>query len=317
MTQAEINNKISALQATINSKEQELNTAKKYLQTWNKALEVAQRAVGFSDDSNRAEAEQTEKDAEKKVDEWSDKVKKLENEISQLNQELSQYKSMTSTSNTTDNKSSTTDNTSASDSSSNPDPRQTMTQQELEQNAKMAEKYPERTVNGVYYADDTALANAKAAEEKRLQGESKQAEAQAIAKAQKLAAAMKTINETLYGTDNSEVITQLQGSVGGAELSSILGNAIDIRARQHLLNFNDFKEDFKAANTGKPPHNRDPFPVDQKIEEFETHQPRVKVHEIVTHNHGKSAAIMGIMQFDATEKRLVDRPFHRNISLNL
>lgn len=42
-----------------------------------------------------------------------------------------------------------------------------------------------------------------------------------------------------------------------------------------------------------------------KIEEFETHQPRVKVHEIVTHNHGKAAAIMGIQQFDATEKRLV------------
>lgn len=317
MTQAEINSKISTLQTTITAKEQELNTAKKYLQLWNTTLGVAQRAVGLADEKDKQKAEQNERDAEKKVDEWSNKVQKLENEISQAKQELSQYQSTTSTSDTTDNKSSTTNNTSASDSSSNPDPSKTMTDEEKRKNAQLGLENPDRVVDGIFYADDKALADAKAAKEKRLQSESKQAEAQAIAKAQKLAAAMKTINETLYGTDNSEVITQLQGSVGGAELSSILGNAIDIRARQHLLNFNDFKEDFKAANTGKPPHNRDPFPVDQKIEEFETHQPRVKVHEIVTHNHAKSVAIMGIMQFDATEKRLVDRPFRRNISLNL
>lgn len=205
---------------------------------------------------------------------------------------------------TTDSSSAETSNQSDSSNSST-DPTINMTDKEKQQNAKMAQMYPERTVDGVYYADDAALARAQKAYDERIAKEAQQADAQAIAKAQKLAEAMKTINETLYGTDNAEVITQLQGSVGGAELSSILGNAVNVRARQHLLDFTKFKEDFKAANSGKPPHNRDPFPVDQKIEEFETHQPRVKVHDIITHNNGKAAAIMGIMQFDATEKRLV------------
>lgn len=168
---------------------------------------------------------------------------------------------------TTDSLSAETSNSTVSSNSST-DPTITMTDQEKRQNAKMAQLYPERTVDGVYYADDAALARAQKAYDERIAKEAQQADAQAIAKAQKLAEAMKTINETLYGTDNAEVITQLQGSVGGAELSSILGNAVNVRARQHLLDFTKFKEDFKAANSGKPPHNRDPFPVDQKIEEF-------------------------------------------------
>ena len=55
----------------------------------------------------------------------------------------------------------------------------------------------------------------------------------------------------------------------------------------------------------KPPHNKDPFPVDSKIEEFETHLPRVKINQIVTHIHGKAPSIAAVQQFDMTEKRLV------------
>lgn len=172
-------------------------------------------------------------------------------------------------------------------------------------NAEMAVQHPERVVDGIYYEDDEALAQAKAASEKKIKEETEKAIADATARANKLAAAMKTINETLYGTDNQEVIQQLQGTVGGAELSSILGNAVSVRARQHLLDFNKFKSDFKEPNSGKPPHNKDPFPVDSKIEEFETHLPRVKINQIVTHIHGKAPAIAAVQQFDMTEKRLV------------
>ena len=118
-------------------------------------------------------------------------------------------------------------------------------------NAEMAAQHPERVVDGIYYEDDEALAQAKAASEKKIKEETEKAIADATARANKLAAAMKTINETLYGTDNQEVIQQLQGTVGGAELSSILGNAVSVRARQHLLDFNKFKSDFKEPNSGK------------------------------------------------------------------
>jgi len=183
--------------------------------------------------------------------------------------------------------------------------KNTMTEEEKVRNAALAAQHPERVVDGVYYASDEALQKAKEAYDKRIAEETKQANAEAIAKANNLAAAMKRINETLYGTDNAEVISQLQGSVGGAELSSILGNATTIRARQHLLNFKTFKNDFKEPNSGKPPQNRDPFPVDQKIEEFETHLPRVKIYTLDTHNHGLQAAKAVVSQCDAIEKRLV------------
>lgn len=129
--------------------------------------------------------------------------------------------------------------------------KNTMTEEEKARNAALAAQHPERVVDGVYYASDDALQKAKEAYDKRIAEETKQANAEAIAKANNLAAAMKRINETLYGTDNAEVISQLQGSVGGAELSSILGNATTIRARQHLLNFKTFKNDFKEPNAGK------------------------------------------------------------------
>lgn len=60
-----------------------------------------------------------------------------------------------------------------------------------------------------------------------------------------------------------------------------------------------------AITKSKPPNNRDPFPVDQKIMEFECHQPTVKIDEILTHVHGAAAAAACLRISNFTEQRLV------------
>ena len=176
----------------------------------------------------------TEESINSEIKKAEDTQKEIEKQITAGEEILAQYEAITPTN----------DVTTAT-------AKNTMTEEEKARNAALAAQHPERVVDGVYYASDDALQKAKEAYDKRISEESKQANAEAIAKANNLAAAMKRINETLYGTDNAEVISQLQGSVGGAELSSILGNATTIRARQHLLNFKTFKNDFKEPNAGK------------------------------------------------------------------
>jgi len=286
MTQTEINKKIKELEESVGINKSTLEKLVQQLQE----SETLLAAVREKLQGEHADPQVIQDVANLETLIKNVKAKKEETEkvIASQEQSLKEYKTMTPVNDVSDVN---TENV--------------MTQADKEKNAKLAAEHPERVVDGIYYSDDAALAKAKAAQEERLKAETQQATAEATAKANKLAAAMKKINETLYGTDNAEVLTQLQGSVGGAELSSVLGNAVSVRARQHLLDFKKFAEDFKAPNSGKPPHNKDPFPVDLKIEELETHQPRVKVHEIVTHNHGKAAAIMGIQQFHATEQRIV------------
>ena len=154
----------------------------------------------------------TEESINSEIKKAEDTQKEIEKQITAGEEILAQYEAITPTN----------DVTTAT-------AKNTMTEEEKARNAALAAQHPERVVDGVYYASDDALQKAKEAYDKRISEESKQANAEAIA----------------------EVISQLQGSVGGAELSSILGNATTIRARQHLLNFKTFKNDFKEPNAGK------------------------------------------------------------------
>ena len=61
----------------------------------------------------------------------------------------------------------------------------------------------------------------------------------------------------------------------------------------------------RMITISKPPNNKDPFPVDQKIMEFECHQPTVKIDEILTHVHGAAAAAACLRISNFTEQRLV------------
>lgn len=173
-----------------------------------------------------------------------------------------------------------------------------------EQNAKLAKEHPERVVDGIYYATDEALAEAKAKKEAEISKETARVTEELAEEKRKTESTVKIINNTVYGKESSTV-EQLEGMVGGIEVNAILGNAQSISERQKLLNFKTFANDFKEPNPGKPPQNEDAFPVDQKIQEFEVHQPMVKVHNVTTHVHGQAATIAAMTVGDAAEKRIV------------
>ena len=173
-----------------------------------------------------------------------------------------------------------------------------------EKNAKLAKEHPERVVDGIYYADDDALKKAQEEKEKRIQEETALATAQAENEASKLSKSLSEIQNVLYG-GNRDVAEQLDSNVGGIDLNAVLGDSADIRNRQRLLNFNNFINDFKTPSSGKPPNNKDAFPVDQKIEEFEYHLPTIKIHRVLTHVHGQAAALAAMHTSDASEKRIV------------
>lgn len=276
MTQEELNKKI-------NDAEEQLSLLKKLQNDIDTNITELTETLGQVVDDPDGAAK-----LQKQIDDLTLKKQTVNQQTTALEDLIAQYKTMTPTNEVADAKQANT-----------------MSEEEKARNAALAAQHPERVVDGIYYANDEALAKAKAAYEERIKAEAQKANAEASAKVSNLAATMVAINKTLYGTDNAEVLAQLQGQVGGAELSSVLGNATTVRARQHLLNFKEFKHDFKAPNAGKPPQNKDPFPVDQKIEEFEYHLPKVKVKEATTHNHGLDAMVVALMQFDATEKRLV------------
>lgn len=176
-------------------------------------------------------------------------------------------------------------------------------------NKENVTKHPERVVDGKYYEDDDALAKAKAEYEKKQQEAFADAKKKAEQRANSTARFEKTINETLYGynsaQDSGDFTTIINNTVGGLELSSALGDASAVRQRQHLLDPTKYKDEYKTPNPGKMPMNEDPFPVDLKIEEFETHKPTVKVHRITTHVHAKAAAKAALFVSDTAEKRLV------------
>jgi len=66
-----------------------------------------------------------------------------------------------------------------------------------------------------------------------------------------------------------------------------------------------YKKEFKEPNPGKPANNNDPFPVDLKIEELETHKPTVKIHTITCCPEAVPVAKAVINVSDRAEKRIV------------
>lgn len=61
--------------------------------------------------------------------------------------------------------------------------------------------------------------------------------------------------------------------------SNVKISADEFEKRQKTFNINDHKDAVKKSS-GKPLNNNDPFPVDDKIKELESHQPKVKIDEV-------------------------------------
>ena len=91
----------------------------------------------------------------------------------------------------------------------------------------------------------------------------------------------------------------------GVDLDVILGNAAAFKERQRVFDPSKYKEEFKQSNPGKPANNNDPFPVDLKIEELETHKPTVKIHTITTCPEAINATKAVLNVSDRAEKRIV------------
>lgn len=97
----------------------------------------------------------------------------------------------------------------------------------------------------------------------------------------------------------------ITNALGPLEVAGMLGTADEVKARQHMLNWDDYHKEYKKPNLNKFPNNEDPFPVDQKIEEFETHWPNVKLYEVTCDVKAKEAAVAAMQAADRAEKRLV------------
>lgn len=100
-------------------------------------------------------------------------------------------------------------------------------------NAEMAAKYPDRVVEGIYYADDAMLAAAKAAHEARVKADIASGKAAGTTAAMKLAQAMQTVNTTLYGENSTDTVAVIDESaeilracrrMNAAKKVSVLGN---------------------------------------------------------------------------------------------
>jgi murein DD-endopeptidase MepM/ murein hydrolase activator NlpD len=102
-----------------------------------------------------------------------------------------------------------------------------------------------------------------------------------------------------------EIPTQVLQDACGGDLNTILGSASDAKARQRIFNSKDYKKEFKAPNPGKPANNNDPFPVDLKIEELETHKPTIKIHTITCCPEAVPVAKAVLNVSDRVEKRIV------------
>lgn len=99
--------------------------------------------------------------------------------------------------------------------------------------------------------------------------------------------------------------TQVLEDACGGDLDAILGGAANAKERQRIFDPTKYKSEFKKSNPGKPANNNDPFPVDLKIEELETHKPTVKVHTITCCPEAVSTAKAVINVSDRAEKRIV------------
>ena len=113
---------------------------------------------------------------------------------------------------------------------------------------------------------------------------------------------------TFVGKDASLELSKddLKMAVGGVELDAALGNAEEIRKRQHLLDPDKYELELKKPNPGKMPNNEDAYPVDLKIEELEVHQPRVKIQQWnAGSKEGIEATKAALLVASTAEKRIV------------
>lgn len=93
--------------------------------------------------------------------------------------------------------------------------------------------------------------------------------------------------------------------IGNRDFAGIMGDSEDMKKRQHLLNPKKYKTEIKKPNPGKMPNNEDAFPVDLKIEEFETHYPPTTIYKLKVHQKAKEAGIAVADVAWNAEKRLV------------
>lgn len=89
-----------------------------------------------------------------------------------------------------------------------------------------------------------------------------------------------------------------------------LGNFIVLnqtiaKQRKEIFDKAKNRNAFKQPTAGKPPNNKDPFPVDHKIVELETHQPRCKIESVNACHHSLDVAKAVVLLSTDTEKRLV------------
>lgn len=113
---------------------------------------------------------------------------------------------------------------------------------------------------------------------------------------------------TFVGQDAAIELSKddLKAAVGGVELDAALGNAEEIRKRQHLLDPDKYELELKKPNPGKMPNNEDAYPVDLKIEELEVHQPRVKIQQWnAGSKEGIEATKAALLVASTAEKRIV------------
>lgn len=116
----------------------------------------------------------------------------------------------------------------------------------------------------------------------------------------------KQVENPNTGSGSSKINVQDLGDVvGDSTLQGIIGNTQAVRARQHLLDPNKYRTEYKTPNPGKPPMNREPYPVDLKIEELEQHYPSVKINRITTCTCSESVAAALIKAADHAEKRII------------
>lgn len=97
----------------------------------------------------------------------------------------------------------------------------------------------------------------------------------------------------------------LTNALGPLEVAGMLGDKDEVKARQHMLNWDDYHTEYKKPNLNKFPNNEDPFPVDLKIEEFEAHWPNVKIYEITCNTKAEPVAVEAMRAADAAEKRII------------
>lgn len=75
--------------------------------------------------------------------------------------------------------------------------------------------------------------------------------------------------------------------------------------RKEIFDIKKHRNAIKVPSAGKPPNNADPFPVDKKIVELETHQPRCKIESVLACRHSMEVGKALVILSTDTEKRLV------------